>query len=122
MKQILDCLAELQNLELSGARRSAGSDEVRKKVPVQVLEMYDRLRARGKKGVADVRRGVCAQCHMQVAVGLLALLRREDNLHRCENCGAYLRLNEETPALEMPPRRTQPGRRGRPRKLDAHAV
>ena len=122
MKQILDALFALQNLELAGPTDKVGSEEARKKIPAHVLQQYDRLRARGKKGAADVRRGVCGQCHMQVAVGLLASLRREDNLYRCQNCGAYLRLMEEPPVLEMPPRRVQPGRRGRPRKVDAHVA
>jgi hypothetical protein len=125
MKQILDSLLRIQNLELGLA--SAGNDgpeELRKKIPAQLLQHYDRLRARGKKGVAFVRNGVCGQCHMQVAVGLLNLLRRGDNLYRCENCGSYLYQVEEIAAapLEMPPRATKPGRRGRPRKEPTHVA
>lgn len=125
MKQILDSLLALQNLELGnrpGLNNAVGSEELRRSIPANVLQHYDRLRARGKKGLADVRRGVCGQCHMQVAVGLLASLLREDNLHRCANCGAYLRLVDEEPVLELPPRQVQPGRRGRPRKVNAHVA
>jgi hypothetical protein len=126
MKQLLDNLLLLQNLELGLERVAAGglgSEDLRKKIPSQVLQHYDRLRARGKKGVALVRHGVCAQCHMQVAVGLLASLRRQDNLYRCENCGSYLyQVDEVATPLEMPPRAVQPGRRGRPRKLTSHAA
>jgi hypothetical protein len=126
MKQILENLLRLQNLELGLERAPAGSptvEEIRKNLPAQVLQHYDRLRARGKKGVAPVRRGVCGQCHMQVAVGRLAQLRRQDNIYRCENCGCYLDFVEEAPVvLEMPPRQTKPGRRGRPPKITAHAA
>jgi hypothetical protein len=59
---------------------------------------------------------------MQVAVGLLAALRRQDNVYRCENCGSYLYLMDEVAPLEMPPRAIKPGRRGRPRKIAAHAA
>lgn len=125
MKQILENLLRLQNVEL-GQERLAGvptADVIRKSLPEAVILHYDRLRARGKKGVAQVRRGVCGQCHMQVAVGLLAQLRRQDNLYRCENCGCYLDLVEEAPVvLEMPPRQNKPGRRGRPPKITAHAA
>jgi hypothetical protein len=126
MKQLLDNLLLLQNLELRSQRVTDGGfepDELRKRIPPQILQHYDRLRARGKKGIALVRHGVCGQCHMQVAVGLLAQLRRQDNLYRCENCGAYLQLVEEqSVALEMPPRSVRPARRGRPSKAAAHVV
>src|SRR5512143_260216 len=111
MKQILDHLLQLQNLESGGQRvpaGKAGAEELRKKIPAQVQQHFDRLRARGKKGVALVRHGVCGQCHMSIAVGLLASLRRQDNLSRCENCGAYPSLVDEAPALEMPPRSMKP--------------
>jgi hypothetical protein len=124
MKLILDNLLLLQKLELQGKRASGdevGPEEVRKKLPPQVLEHYDRLRQRGKKGVAFVTNGVCGQCHMRVAVGLLAALRRQDNLYRCENCGSYLQLMEPAP-LAMPPRVTKPRRRGRPPKTETAPV
>lgn len=126
MKQLLDNLLLLQSLELGTQRVTAGAlgpDELRKRIPPQVLQHYDRLRARGKKGIALVRHGVCGQCHMQVAVGLLAMLRRQDNLYRCESCGAYLQqVEEQTAPLEMPPRIVRPARRGRPPKASAHAA
>jgi len=126
MKQILDNLLTLQTMELSRERTSPtglGREELRKMVPPQILEQYDRLRARGRKGVAFVRHGVCGGCHMQIAVGLLASLRRQDDAYRCENCGSYLYLKEEVePLLEMPLRSTKPARRGRPRKINAHAA
>jgi predicted nucleic acid-binding Zn-ribbon protein len=123
--QVLESLLQLQALE-SGKEPSSSDNsaaqEVRKKIPLQVLIHYDRLRGRDKKGIAFVRNGVCGGCHMQVAVGLLAFLHRDDNVYRCENCGAYLCLAPEpAPVLEMPPRAVKPGRRGRPRKLPAHA-
>jgi predicted RNA-binding Zn-ribbon protein involved in translation (DUF1610 family) len=125
MKEMLDNLLQLQNLELGIERAPSGGlgpEGLRKKIPAQVLQHYDRLMARGKKGIAYVRHGVCGQCHMQVAVGLLAMLRRQDNFYRCENCGSYLYLLEDTAVLEMPLRSAKPARRGRPRKIQAHAA
>jgi hypothetical protein len=123
MKQILDNLLRLQNLELGTERVSMGSaEEVRKNIPVHLLGQYDRLRARGKKGVAMVRNGVCSQCHMALAVGLLASLHRDDSVYRCATCGAYLYLVSEPPVLEIAPRINKPARRGRPRKDAAHAA
>ena len=126
MKQILDNLLAIQTMELSKERLSPSGtprEELRKTIPVQLLEHFDRLRSRGKKGVAFVRNGVCGQCHMQVAVGLLALLRRQDSAHRCANCGAYLYYLAEEPApLQLPPRSVKPVRRGRPKKIITHVA
>ncbi|MFO1497727.1 MAG: hypothetical protein U1G07_04925 [Verrucomicrobiota bacterium] len=126
MKQILENLLHLEKLDVcheSGANGTPGVEELRKKIPPQVLQHADRLHERGKRRVAFVRNGVCAQCHMKVAVGLLASLRRQDNLYRCENCGCYLYLMEEPAPMEMPPRSVKPGRRGRPPKVrPAHAA
>ncbi len=129
MKQILENLLRLQTLELGTERAKAGGEsveELRKNLPAPVLLQYDRLRSRGKKGVAAVRGGVCSQCHMQVAVGVMALVRRQDNLYRCQNCGCYLQLVEDAPApvpqLEMPPRQIKPARRGRPPKVASHVA
>jgi predicted nucleic acid-binding Zn-ribbon protein len=126
MMQVLTNLVQLQGLGLEAEHQPSNADQIdqlRLTIPAAVLLNYDRLRARGKKGVAMVRHGVCGQCHMQVAVGQLALLRRQDNLYRCENCGSYLCLvDEPAPVLEMPPRGTKPVRKGRPRKLPAHAA
>ncbi len=123
MKQFLDTLLLLQNSTVQNPEASAaGTDELRKKLPGPVLEHSDRLWQRGKKAVTFVRRGVCGQCHMQVAVGLLALLRRQDNLYRCENCGAYLYWQDEPAVLELPPRTVKPGKRGRPRKNLTHVA
>ena len=125
MKQILETLLLLETLASqkdSAITGGHGVDELRKKIPVQVLQHCDRLRVRGKKGVVYVRNGVCSQCHMQVAVGLLASLRRVDNLYRCANCGSYLCLAAEPAPLELPPRSAHPGRRGRPPKAQAHVA
>jgi predicted nucleic acid-binding Zn-ribbon protein len=125
MQQLLQTLLQLQAIALESSNEPAKKTQInqlRGQIPAPVLQYFDRLRARGKKGVASVRHGVCGQCHMQIAVGLLAELHRNDSLHCCENCGSYLQLvNEPPPVLEMPPRAVKPGRRGRPRKTTAHA-
>jgi hypothetical protein len=61
---------------------------------------------------------------MQVAVGLLAMLRRQDTIQQCANCGSYLHFMDEKPEpMVMPrPRSVQPGRRGRPRKAPLQTV
>ena len=71
--------------------------ELRAKIPSQILAHYDRLVARGKKGLAAVRGQVCSGCHMQVPLGVVMTLKHGDDIQLCESCGRYLFL---PPALE----------------------
>lgn len=70
---------------------------LRANLPVGILTVHDRMRAKGKKTVAEVRNGVCAGCHLELATGNVAALQRGD-LRRCGNCGRYLYLVEEEQA------------------------
>ena len=113
MNQIIENLLQIKALALRSCQNPSGDRRIkklRKMIPAEVLLHYDRLLERGKLGVAFVRNGVCGQCHMQVAVGLLASLHRLEDIHRCQNCGVYLSVVEETP-MEMPVRSVKPGRR-----------
>jgi predicted nucleic acid-binding Zn-ribbon protein len=78
---------------------------LRANLPVGVMFCHDRMRAQGKRSVAEVRHGVCSGCHMAVSTGLLGALRHCDTLHRCENCERYLYLVEEEEADRQPARR-----------------
>jgi hypothetical protein len=115
MNQIIETLLQLQALEAGTCQNSTSDAEIKKlrqRIPGPVLLHYDRLRARGKQGAAFVRHGVCGQCHMQLAIGLLASLHRLDDMHRCQNCGAYLSEVKET-SIEIPLKNTKPVRRAR---------
>lgn len=116
MNEIIESFIRLQALESVTDPMSVSDAEIRKirkKIPSPYLIHYDRLRARGKQGVAFVRRGVCGHCHMQVAIGFLALVRKMEGTHCCQNCGAYLAVVEEAP-VPMPVRKTKPRRRVAP--------
>jgi hypothetical protein len=113
MKNIMENLFALQTLQLqSGAnkRNRPGAIEAsRKNIPGVVLTHYDRLLARGKKGVAIVRNGVCSECHISVAIGPLADLAHKGGAPVCGNCGRYLFLPANEPvvpvSLQLPRRR-----------------
>jgi len=72
-------------------------ESLRANLPTGILVTHDRFRAAGKKSVAEVRQSVCAGCHLGLAIGNMAELRRGD-LKRCGNCGRYLYLVEQEPA------------------------
>ena len=124
--KLLQRLLELQDLELGPkaetpeARRS--SDALRQEIPAPILGHYDRLMARGKKGVALVRHGVCSGCQMKIASGPYAALLRNDDIAMCDNCARYLLLATEDsiapappPSAPAPAPKPAPGR-GRKRK------
>jgi hypothetical protein len=100
MKELLQNLIQLQSLEFGGDEKEKGGAvlaELRAKIPSQILAHYDRLVARGKKGVAAVRGQVCSGCHMQVPLGVVMTIKRGQDIQLCESCGRYLYL---PPAVE----------------------
>jgi hypothetical protein len=100
MKELLQNLIQLQSLEFGGdekGNREAAKAELRAKIPSQILGHYDRLVARGKKGLAAVRGQVCSGCHMQVPLGVVMTIKHGEDIQLCESCGRYLFL---PPAVE----------------------
>ncbi len=105
MKILIENLLQLQSLELA-AQTSAAAEkqiaELRQKIPAQILGHYDRLLARGKKGVSKVHNQVCCECHMQVPRNTVLTLIRGDDIQICESCGRYLYLSTEAQATPEP--------------------
>jgi predicted nucleic acid-binding Zn-ribbon protein len=88
-------------------------ESLRAKLPVGVLALHDKMRAKGKRSVAGVRRGVCSGCHLALGVGNVAAVRAKE-LRRCGNCGRYVYMVEDeesalpTRAKRKPAARTVP--------------
>ena len=107
MKELFQNLLKLQELEFADARGSsaeAAISQLRRKIPLPILEHYDRLVVRGKKGVAIVRNQVCTGCHMRIPIGAINTLMHGDDIQMCETCGRYLYLPPESPnpPVEVP--------------------
>jgi predicted nucleic acid-binding Zn-ribbon protein len=98
MNGILQNLLKLQELEFGGQpdQHKDQTAALRGVIPAPVLGHYDRLRVRGKKGIAVVRNQVCGGCHMGVPVGMIATLIKAEDIQLCGNCGRYLCLPEST--------------------------
>lgn len=97
MKSIMQHLVQLQTIEFSETENEHDAGvvcELRSLIPAQILGHYDRLVARGKKGVAIVRHQTCSSCHMKIPLGAVLTLRRGDDIVLCESCGRYLYLDE----------------------------
>ena len=99
VREIMESLIALQAIELKRARPTAAAKEeiarFRSGVPEGILGHFDRLLARGKKGVAIARNGVCSECHLKISSGTLGSLPHEDDIHLCDSCGRYLHLPRE---------------------------
>jgi hypothetical protein len=107
MNTVLQNLLKLQGLEFGkGIGKDAGpvAAELRTKIPPPILGHYDRLLARGKKGVAIVSNQVCTGCHMSVPIGVITMLMRGEDIQLCDTCGRYLYLPPPVaaPAAEPP--------------------
>jgi hypothetical protein len=126
MNALLQKLVTLQSLEFGGGKDknvAASLAELRAKIPTQILAHYDRLVARGKKGLAAVHGQVCSGCHMQVPLGAVMTLRNGLDIQLCENCGRYLYLlptvQTETAAPAVSPK---PGKKTRKPKKSLQMV
>lgn len=94
--QVIETLFALQKLELTqdAAHQTAIAD-LQRQVPPPIFAHYDRFRKRGKKGVAQARNGTCSECHMTIAVGVMATLMQASDIQLCGSCGRYLFLSPE---------------------------
>jgi predicted nucleic acid-binding Zn-ribbon protein len=98
-------LLKLQTLDFDKTAQVSESQraELRNTIPPQILAHYDRLVARGKKGVALVRNQVCTGCHMRLPIGTINTLMQHNDIQLCDTCGRYLYLQEEpAPVVQEP--------------------
>lgn len=118
MNELMENLVKLQALEFGekeDKNAEATIEKLRATIPPQILGHYDRLVARGKKGVAIVRDQVCTGCHMRLPLAVVMTLMREKDIQLCDSCGRYLYLREAAaaPAPEPAP---EPKPAKKPRK------
>jgi hypothetical protein len=106
MNVLLQNLLQIQSLQFDGKGGGAIEKqiaELRGKIPPPILAHYDRLTARGKKGVAIVQNQVCTGCHMRLPTGTIMTLMRQTDIQLCDTCGRYLYLPEQTAAAVETP-------------------
>jgi predicted nucleic acid-binding Zn-ribbon protein len=126
MNELMQNLFNLQSLEIQLQDKvSPDHPEIRRlrrAVPEPVLGHYDRLRLRGKKGVALVRNGVCGECHMKLAIGVAATLVKGEDIQLCGSCGRYLHLAEIPVEAPVPAVAVKPAPKKRKPRAVAHAA
>jgi hypothetical protein len=129
MNDLLTALLRLQALDFAEPKETKDENlvkELRAKVPPQILAHYDRLVARGKKGVALVRNQVCTGCHMRLPIGTINTLMQGNDIQLCDTCGRYLCLEvveEKKPeAAEAEKPVKKPASKPRKRKAASNAA
>jgi predicted nucleic acid-binding Zn-ribbon protein len=129
LNELLQNLIKLQSLEfneIEDPNAEAAITELRAKIPRQILNHYDRLAAKGKKGITMVRDQVCTGCHMRVPIGGILALKHGEDLQLCESCGRYLYLAPMVPGepgkSTTPGAGAKPGRKSRRSKKSLEAV
>jgi len=131
MHPVLDKLVEVDRLEVTRDSVPCAEDRkeltskahaLRVEITTDILTHYDRLKARGKKGVAPIVNGTCQACHLRLSSSAAARLRDKSQIHLCENCGCYIYpLHVPPPHSISPPmrRKRAPSRRDSPVPADA---
>ena len=96
MNGILQSLLKLQGIEFGeeAEKHKSQATKLRASIPAPILAHYERLRARGKKGISLVRNQVCGGCHMGVPIGMIATMMKGEGIQLCGSCGRYLCLPE----------------------------
>jgi predicted nucleic acid-binding Zn-ribbon protein len=107
MKGVNDSLMALQELECKSTRPVVDRDErratLRAGIPEAFLRTFDRFISRDKKPVSIVRNGVCSECHLQVAIGVVGALASSRGVEQCGNCGRFLFLSGDPPVNTTEP-------------------
>jgi predicted nucleic acid-binding Zn-ribbon protein len=126
MRKIMDHLFALQKLEFAARARTPAPpvevEKLRAEVPAPILAHYDRLTARGKKGVALARNGVCSECHLRITGAKLVWLTAGSDVQLCDNCGRYLCLPIEPPVELVAPKPPAAAVKRTRREVATHAA
>lgn len=82
----------LTNLDTSWVRRAADREATASKMPAELLSLYERLRAQKGIGAALLRSRRCDACRLELGASEIRKIRDtpEDEIVRCEECGAIL--------------------------------
>lgn len=125
MNACIPLLQELHQIESQSndvtAERQRRAAELRASIPPPVLAHFNRLVVNRVKPIAEVRHGVCGGCHLKLA-SWVRQAASSDDLHLCENCGAYLVFPPDEPEHVVAPARNARRRAARLDVIRAAAV
>jgi predicted nucleic acid-binding Zn-ribbon protein len=123
MKNVTENLMALQDLQGKAQERCRiVRSDLRLAHPdsESFLNTFDRF-APATKPVSIVRNGVCSECHLQIAVGILGSLAFGQGVQQCGNCGRFLYLPEDESVFAPEPSPNSKGVRSR-KEAAAHVA
>jgi len=88
--------AKLTSLQDEANSIQARRDEAIQGLDESLLQTYSRSRRGRGQRVAAVRKGACGACFRQLPAQQRSNVRRTEEIHRCESCGAILVWDEES--------------------------
>ncbi len=128
MNNLTENLMALQNLHSNSTGAVPNLEQrlesLRAQIPGSLLNTFDSFAARDKKAVSIVHRGICSECHISIAVGILGSLAFGQGVQQCGNCGRFLYLPENEPVFAVEPSAKNKARRSKkePISVAVHAV
>lgn len=124
ISRILRALRKLNDLEvqplapwaaaLSPGERKICAAQAREGIPTAILGHHDRMAARGKRSLAEVKDGVCGACHLRLPSGHRGHQREFEDMDVCDNCGVFLEWATPEAASCEPPARPDAPAAGAP--------
>jgi hypothetical protein len=65
-------------------------EEIRKRIPENIVKRYDKLKARYGRGVAPVVGGVCLNCFVHLPIAFVSQPGKNERIDTCPNCGIFI--------------------------------
>jgi predicted nucleic acid-binding Zn-ribbon protein len=82
---------EEMGFEINGLEKLIEArEELIKKIPPEVFNHYNRVRARYSRAIAPVRENICLGCFIKIPTQISSREMGNQVLRNCENCGRYL--------------------------------
>ena len=95
--QIDELQQKLDSLQTEVDGVSEQRQNVSQSIEARLLRMYERGNKKSKAArVAPVRKGACGGCFRELPAQQKSLVRRNEELHYCESCGAIMVWDEES--------------------------
>ena len=119
MKQVLNQLVQLQELNFALAEHRASDPEARlkpleesiaklfEKLPEDVAHLYERIQRNNPLVVVPLMRGSCGGCGVGVSSGMANDIRAAKGVFTCQNCGRFLFYEEGLPRQAQKPAGTK---------------
>jgi len=65
-------------------------DEIRSKIPENILRKYDILKKRYGRGVSPIIGGVCMNCFVKLPISVVSQPHDNNKIETCPNCGIFI--------------------------------